>query len=348
MCLEADERAVAFGVGVDTVCVALVSGAVKCFGAASFRYGGNGKPDVRCGSVHSIPLGGGRRALAIASSEYRTCVVLDDGRVKCWSGIYGGPSEAVEVPYRELGTHRRARSVAVGRGSDSCALLDDGHVVCWGADFSWGGGPPVPDIPNEIDLGTGRTAAAIVSGRAHVCAILDTGEVKCWGDSDAVGHCPRAQCVDPSGSPDTCAVHRNYWIGDEPAEMGDALVAVPLPGRARTLAAGGVTCAILEDGSPWCWGKNRYGELGIGEYGRHPCCVPGPACGLRPVQLGIGRTARLVAVGSNHVCAVLDNEELKCWGRGGPWLGAADGDDRDRGGTPDTIPALLPAIDVGE
>ena len=32
------------------------------------------------------------------------------------------------------------------------------------------------------NLGSGRTAVAIGSGRSHACAILDNGSVSCWGD----------------------------------------------------------------------------------------------------------------------------------------------------------------------
>jgi alpha-tubulin suppressor-like RCC1 family protein len=35
---------------------------------------------------------------------------------------------------------------------------------------------------------------------------------------------------------------------------------------------------------------------------------------LPSVSLGTGRTAKLVAPGSSHTCALLDNETIKCWG----------------------------------
>jgi alpha-tubulin suppressor-like RCC1 family protein len=35
-----------------------------------------------------------------------------------------------------------------------------------------------------VDLGTGRTAAALALGETHSCAVLDNGTMKCWGSND--------------------------------------------------------------------------------------------------------------------------------------------------------------------
>ena len=71
------------------------------------------------------------------------------------------------------------------------------------------------------------------------------------------------------------------------------------------------TCAILDDGSLKCWGRNYYGELGIGgttgydvQYSSTP----------QAVDLGTGRTAVSVSLGQYHTCALLDDGSLKCWG----------------------------------
>ena len=56
--------------------------------------------------------------------------------------------------------------------------------------------------------------------------------------------------------------------GDGAGEMGDNLPSVDLgSGRsAKFIAAGGDhTCAILDDGSVKCWGRNDYGQLGYGD-----------------------------------------------------------------------------------
>jgi E3 ubiquitin-protein ligase HERC3 len=43
---------------------------------------------------------------------------------------------------------------------------------------------------------------------------------------------------------------------------------------------------------------------------------------LPPVDLGKGRTAKFVAMGSGATCAILDNDSAKCWGpSGASWIG---------------------------
>ena len=35
---------------------------------------------------------------------------------------------------------------------------------------------------------------------------------------------------------------------------------------------------------------------------------------LTAIYLGSGRTAKVIATGGSHTCAILDNASLKCWG----------------------------------
>ena len=65
------------------------------------------------------------------------------------------------------------------------------------------------------------------------------------------------------------------------------------------------TCALVEDGTVWCWGHNEHGALGDGtRYDRpRPAAVPG----LPP--------ARSVAAGMGFTCAATSAGEVRCWGR---------------------------------
>jgi len=62
----------------------------------------------------------------------------------------------------------------------------------------------------DVDLGTGRTATAIVAGYLHTCAILEDASIKCWGAND----------FGQLGLGDVAA------RGASPTEMGDALPSV--------------------------------------------------------------------------------------------------------------------------
>ena len=59
-----------------------------------------------------------------------------------------------------------------------------------------------------------------------------------------------------------------------------------------------------------CWGRDNYGQLGDGGSNTDTNAPSSTA-----INLGTGRTAVAVAAGWYHTCAILDNGDLKCWGR---------------------------------
>ncbi len=75
---------------------------------------------------------------------------------------------------------------------------------------------------------------------------------------------------------------------------------------AVTVVAGGEhTCAILNDGSVKCWGRNHQGQLASGDYTDRS--IPTPTDLLpRPVVK--------LALGHQHTCVVLDDGTARCWG----------------------------------
>ena len=64
------------------------------------------------------------------------------------------------------------------------------------------------------------------------------------------------------------------------------------------------TCAIDSRGGAWCWGSNRYGQLGDGT----------ATTRLRPVRVAGDLTFRAVALGSTHTCAIDTGGDPWCWG----------------------------------
>jgi E3 ubiquitin-protein ligase HERC3 len=204
------------------------------------------------------------------------------------------------------------RAVAVGRFS-SCALGSNGVVKCWGFNnaglLGLGDTTERGDLPGQmgnnlgaVDLGTGRTAKEITVGIPNACAVLDNGTVKCWG-------------YNPSGQ---LGLGDTINRGDLPGEMGDNLPAVDLgTGRtARAVVGGPATCALLDNGTVKCWGRNQSGELGLGDTTDRGDLPGEMGDNLPAVDLGSGRTAQAIAVGvgGEWTCALLDNGTVKCWG----------------------------------
>ena len=140
------------GARANHACAILSDGSIKCWGRnGDGQLGQDNSDNVgddvgEMGNLQPINLGVGRTAIACATAAYHTCVLLDQGDVKCFgSGGYGVLGQGDEI---EIGSN----------AGDMAAL-------------------------GVIDLGTGATAIAVVVGTYHSCALLDDGRVKCWGYS---------------------------------------------------------------------------------------------------------------------------------------------------------------------
>jgi alpha-tubulin suppressor-like RCC1 family protein len=258
--------------------------------------------------------------VTIAAGERHTCAILDDGSVSCWGrNNYGGLGDGTTINRNtttqtsSLGTDRTAVAITAG-AHHTCAILDDGSVSCWGYNEYGQLGDGTTTNRNTTtqtsSLGTDRTAVAITAGAHHTCAILDDGSVSCWG-YNGYG---QGQLGDGT------TTNRN--TPTQTSSLGTDRTAV-------AIAAGRYhTCAILDDGSVSCWGRNGDGQLGDGTNTDR----------LTPTQtssLGSGRTAVAITGGAYHTCAILDDGSVSCWGNNGDGQ-LGDGTNTDRNTTTQT------------
>ena len=262
--------------------------------------------------------------------------------VYCWgSGDDGhlGSGDTLPNLFNERVEGIIAKFITTG-GDHSCAILRDNSVKCWGRGsygrLGNGDDSDIGDSTDEIanadpvDLGTGRVAKVISAGGRHTCAILDNDRLKCWGRNNegqlGLGH--------------------NDDLGLTDSEMGDNLDPVNLgEGRiAKAIATGdNHTCVILDNDDVKCWGRNNEGQLGLGHTNDYGDSSNETINALSAVNLGTGRTAKAIAAGSYHTCAILDDDNVKCWGKnteGQLGLGDTDnyGDDE----------TTFPSLDLGE
>ncbi len=325
-------------------------------GGASFVYTVSDGAATDAGLV-TVTVSAAGAILQLSSGNAHICALANDGGVKCWGlNAYGNlglgdtnkrgdqPNEmGVNLPEVDLGTGRTAVTLASG-GEHNCALLDDDTVKCWGYNSagqlglgfaaSRGNGPgQMGDLLPTVDLGTGRTAAQMDGGAEHTCAVLDNGALKCWGAND----------FGALGAGD------NNNRGDVAGEMGDALPAVDL-GTGRTAVAISSsfvnTCALLDNLTVKCWGRNDRGQLGLGDTANRGDGPGEMGNSLPAVALGTGLTVDTLAMGELHACARFTNATVKCWGFGA--FGALGlGDVGDRGAGPGEMGDALPAIALG-
>lgn len=313
-------------------------------------------------------------AKSLSMGAWHVCALGIDGSVRCWTpipmwgAVYGqiGPlpecatgfdadcqllleSEGSEISSSNaaslvLGDGRSAIQVAAG-GYFTCVLLDDGSVKCFGNnDYGQlGQGDTDPrgliegtygDDLSPIDFGTDSDVVQITAGESHACARFDDGQIRCWGLNNAgqIG----------LGTSE-------FAIGDEDTDVGDFFPAVPLGTgiiAKGVYATGQTTCVISSAKLLKCWGLNDEGQLGIGStsnYGDRRGETPNKLTG---VSLGTGRTARVVDMYWNHICADLDNGQLKCWGSGrNGQLGI--GSKKTVGDSAREMGNYLPAVNLG-
>jgi alpha-tubulin suppressor-like RCC1 family protein/uncharacterized protein YjdB len=293
------------------------------------------------------------------------CAFLQDGRVKCWGanesgqlgtgdtmlhGLYPGEM-GDNLPALDLGTGVTMLAITTGQ-QHACALLGGGVVKCWGdntyGQLGQGDTMPRGNLPGQmgnqlaaVDLGTNHFARSVYAGGWHTCALLDDYSVKCWGANVDVYD----GTLEHGGQLGLGDFNNR---GDQPNEMGDNLPPVDLgTGRtARSVAAGIFdTCAILDTGALKCWGINGgWGQPGLCDDIDHGDRPGQMGDALPAVDLGTGRTVQAVWPGLWAICALLDDDSLKCWGREG-LLGL--GDYITRGDVPGTMGDNLPPVSLG-
>lgn len=83
----------------------------------------------------------------------------------------------------------------------------------------------------------------------------------------------------------------------------------------KPLATGGKhTCYLLTDGGIRCWGENGKGQLGGGSRTSDISLGTYDHDGDGGTTPEIDYTAKVIAAGGEHTCAILNTDEVKCWG----------------------------------
>jgi hypothetical protein len=105
------------------------------------------------------------------------------------------------------------------------------------------------------------------------------------------------------------------------------------------------TCTVLGDGKLKCWGSGGDGRLGYGDTQDRGGMEAQMGDNLPAVDLGTAKTAVHVGLGNSHICALLNDKTVKCWGLGDKGqLGYGDVMNRGLG---TSAPQYLAAVDLG-
>jgi alpha-tubulin suppressor-like RCC1 family protein len=286
---------------------------------------------VPAGSVASVGEGFGTGCAVTAS------LTLD-----CW-GFYVGDGTSNDYDTAQaLSDLPPGIAQVSGAFTGACAVSTGGDLDCWGADpyGEVGNGTSVAEVESPAAVSLPGTAEMVSAGGEHTCAVVDgttNGQAFCWGQNGngQLGDGTTTQQDSPvrvkklsavteisSGYEHTCALivaglvqcwgdNGNGELGNNSTSDSHKPVTVSgLTGVVQVAAGGSFTCALTNAGSVDCWGYNGDGELGDGTTTQSNV----------PVAVsGLGGANPVVAIATSYAsaCAVLQSEQVECWGSNG-------------------------------
>jgi alpha-tubulin suppressor-like RCC1 family protein len=261
--------------GWNHACALLKDGTVWCWGDNSTGQLGTGEIQEKCHgeaydfscSKKPVKASGLAGATQLSAGGNHTCAVMVDGSMMCWGandhselGLHtnkgpdicrnGGINLACAMkPEQSLKV--KGAAIAASGGYHTCFTNPSGVPSCWGPNRM---GQLARENSkgsfNPVTVAIPGSAVDICSGLMHNCVVTSSGRVLCWG-------------------------------GNTSAQLGVPAAKTPgqgnvAPHSAKPVEAAGVknavsvscgfdnTCAVIADGTVWCWGGNGYGKLGVG------------------------------------------------------------------------------------
>ena len=325
---------VQIALGLEHSCALRSDGGVICWGSTPSDGGA-------LASTSPTPIDGISGARQLAAGGNQTCVLDDAGKIVCW---FGGAGAGMALAAKNLPTGVRPLAMTIGAHA-ACARTDS-LSYCWGSNpyGELGNGtsgiiPQVDPLPVDDGGGVSSATAWISMGGGSACAVrAGDGSTWCWGDNSSgqlgddksYGQNVPIPVLGLSGgvaevavgAAHACAVRNDRsvvcWGVNLAGELGDGTTGNPraLPrlvgpfpsgvGRLATNGDANHTCALTGDGGVWCWGEDRYGQVGTAE-------VAASFDARQPNRVMSG--VRQVAIGGNHTCVLKLDGTVWCWGR---------------------------------
>ena len=269
--------------------VLLSNGTVRTFGQNNFAQLGVNDTTNRSTPVQVFGISSS--ATAVACGYYHSTVVLANGTVQTFGRNNVGqlglndtvsrltPVESITIPARTL-----AGSVA-GGDSHTAVVLKDGTVRTFGRNSNGqlGVGDTTSRLMPVQVIGL-STATAVATGQYHTAVLLANGTVRTFG------------------------ANGNGQLGVNDTTSRQTPVQVFAISSSATAVAGGLnhTGVLLADGTVRTFGRNDYGQLGVGDTTQR----------LTPVQVfGISSSATAVACGFYHTAVLLADGTVRTFGR---------------------------------
>jgi alpha-tubulin suppressor-like RCC1 family protein len=308
---------------------------VYCWGLGASGQLGNG--DVADSSVPvrvltsdddpDSALPGGVAIEFIAAGVSNTCAATASD-IYCWGADSygklgnGGTTGSVTKPTKVFDDADDPQSKLTASGTVTdltagahfvCAVKDNYFIYCWG-DGQYGALGNNASASSSLPVRTVQGAIAsdvvhISAGGLHTCYSAANNEIWCWG----YGY--YGQIGDGTTYQTSMRPYKVQTNADSASSQ--------LPSGVDILAVSSGyyhTCVLASDGAAYCWGRNLEGQLGTNN---------GTVLGQNPrarkvrnyaentdSELPAGVKFVSLASGKYHSCALGDDDNIYCWGRG--------------------------------
>jgi len=278
--------------GLARACGLTTRGAAFCWGLVDGgQIGGGLLPEP---SEVPLAVAGGVEFDMLATSANHTCGMTGAGVAYCWGRNTVGELGTGAVlagnltPVAVAGSHVY-EWITVG-ATFSCGVTTGRDGLCWGNNFVGQLGIGSDEIlsPEPTPVAGGLLFSQIDGGGAFACGFTDSGAAHCWGVSwlGSLG----------DGSP--IDLDAEIW----------STVPVPVVGGLsfeRISVGDYFACGLTADGRLYCWGDNRWGQVGDGT----------TESISTPTDAATSLTVAQVTTGGHHACVLTTDGEAYCWGR---------------------------------
>lgn len=235
----------------------------------------------------------------VTSGAVHNCAIRGTGMLYCWGAnnqgqVGDGSTSTVSNPVR-IGAFANWSDVSAGY-NHTCAVRQSGELYCWGNNRELQVGASSGDQYEEPRRVDSQTSWVSVSGGFnHSCgaqynpgAMISEDITLCWGTNtygqlgtgnDTSYHNPQGMgfsgitaagrsfsCVGGGDGDGVFCTGRNnhgqLGVGESPASSTTIETTNDTHHWHRLSASDTHMCAIREDETLWCWGRNNWGQLG--------------------------------------------------------------------------------------
>jgi alpha-tubulin suppressor-like RCC1 family protein len=296
---------VSLGNGDSAFCALLADATIHCWGYGAYGELGNGTyTNNPAPPQPAVPLPKG--AVEIAMMGSTAYALLTDGSVWAWgennkgqlgNGTYtttGNMGSA--TPVQVTGLPGAATHIYSGY-DHACALVGT-DAWCWGDNGKGELGNGLVTTGTQMGIAAAAkvpglgTVTAMALGLENTCA-MSSGTLECWGDNY------EGDLGTGSFSPGQSATPVTVNLGASP------------PTIAAIRAGFDNACLQTSTGAIWCWGFDKFGDLGNG-MAPPTCCPQGVPT---PAPISGGQVATSFSCGYDNSCLINGSGQIWCWGR---------------------------------